>query len=348
MMGFSFLAGIVLGCLTIARLGDVYGRKPIFRLGLIMHLVLMITITFLTTQSILVLYVLLVLFGMSVTARYYVGYSYNIEMQPLYAWAFVSTFMFLAESLVYILVCFYFMVISKNWVYVQVPNIALTVLGICFLTKMPESPKFLLSQGKTLEATEVLKKIAEINGHYPEDFDKFELSLARPGSHTSMAAPTAESSGKGPDLSELRENKTLKSNLFGCIIIFSMNAFNFYLLTFFMKYFPGSIFSNTLAFAFSDVVAFILSGFMVSRMSIKYTYKVAFIVSFTGGVLFIFFETIFGLVLSGANMTVIVAIMACLCRMGGTMAFNIGYISVPRRFPVKFQSTVYAIVPYLQ
>ena len=55
----------------------------------------------------------------------------------------------------------------------------------------------------------------------------------------------------------------MKSNLLGCIVIFSMNAFNFYLLTFTMKYFPGSIFSNSLAFAFSDVIAFALSGFLI-------------------------------------------------------------------------------------
>ena len=30
--------------------------------------------------------------------------------------------------------------------------------------------------------------------------------------------------------------------------------------------------------------------------------------------------------------------------MGVTMAFNLGYISVPRLFPIKFQSTVYAVV----
>ena len=96
------------------------------------------------------------------------------------------------------------MAISKNWVYVQVPNIALTVLGICFLTKMPESPRFLLAQGKTEEALEVLRKIAAINGRGPEEFDGIELGLARPGSQTSLDAPTSESSGKSPGLSELR------------------------------------------------------------------------------------------------------------------------------------------------
>ena len=85
MMGFSFLIGIVLGCITIARLGDVYGRKPIYMLGLLMHLAFSVCICFLTTQSYIILYTLLVFFGMSVTARYYVGYSFNLEMQPMYA-----------------------------------------------------------------------------------------------------------------------------------------------------------------------------------------------------------------------------------------------------------------------
>lgn len=125
-----------------------------------------------------------------------------------------------------------------------------------------------------------------------------------------------------------------------------MNAFNFYLLTFTMKYFSGSIFSNSLAFAFSDVVAFTLSGFIIKRMSIISGYKIAFIISFAGGVLFVLFETVSALIFSGADMTVLVALLACLCRMGGTMAFNIGYISVPRLFPIKFQSTVYAIVNF--
>ena len=80
MMGVSFLVGIVVGCLTIARLGDVYGRKPIFKLGLYMHLAFSVCICFLQTQNFFVIYTLLLIFGMSVTARYYVGYSFNIEM----------------------------------------------------------------------------------------------------------------------------------------------------------------------------------------------------------------------------------------------------------------------------
>ena len=75
-------------------------------------------------------------------------------------------------------------------------------------------------------------------------------------------------------------------------------------------------------------------------------FKIAFMISFAGGVLFVLFGTVNALIFSGANTTVLVALLACLCRLGGTMAFNIGYISVPRLFPTKFQSTVYAIVNF--
>ena len=145
-MGFSFLFGIVLGCLTVARLGDVYGRKPIYKLGLWMNLGFAICIVFLRTSSYVILYSLLLLFGMSLTARYYVGYSFNIEMQPKSHQPLVSTIQFLSESLVYTFICLYFMWFSKNWVYLQIPNIGLTLLGILFLYGVPETPRFLLAQ----------------------------------------------------------------------------------------------------------------------------------------------------------------------------------------------------------
>jgi MFS family permease len=78
LIGALFLVGIVVGCSTLTRLGDKLGRKPIYILGLLMHIFFMIGILISTVKT--VSYVLLFIFGMSVTARYYVGYTYNLEM----------------------------------------------------------------------------------------------------------------------------------------------------------------------------------------------------------------------------------------------------------------------------
>jgi MFS family permease len=143
LVGAFFLLGIVIGCSTLTRLGDVYGRKPIYILGLVMHLSVMIGI--LISRVAIIDYFLLFTFGMSVTARYYVGYTYNVEMQPKSHYILVSTSMFLFESVVYLFSTFYFRFISSRWQYLQIPNVLLTIMGIIFMFSMPESPRFLLS-----------------------------------------------------------------------------------------------------------------------------------------------------------------------------------------------------------
>jgi len=80
LIGALFLVGIVVGCSTLTRLGDVYGRKPIYMLGIGLHLFFMVGILWTTSQ--IFAYFLLFVFGLSVTTRYYVGYTYNLEMQP--------------------------------------------------------------------------------------------------------------------------------------------------------------------------------------------------------------------------------------------------------------------------
>lgn len=162
LIGALFLLGIVVGCSTLTRLGDVYGRKPIYLLGLFMHIFFMIGIIWSTNKFIS--YFLLFIFGMSVTARYYVGYTYNLEMQPKSQYVLVSTTMFMFESMVYFFICIYFRYIAKNWVVLQVPNLIFAISGIIFLLMMPESPKFLIAQKKFDEARLVFQWIGLKNG----------------------------------------------------------------------------------------------------------------------------------------------------------------------------------------
>ena len=129
-----------------------------------------------------------------------------------------------------------------------------------------------------------------------------------------------------PDFKEMFYDPKLKSNLIGAVILWSMCSFNFYMLTFFMKYFPGNIFENSLCFAVSDLLAFTLSGLVIKYTSVPRGYRLAFLISSCGGGLYILFKSV----------TSLIPIFLCLSRIGVTMAFNMGYISVPRLFPIKF------------
>ena len=161
--------------------------------------------------------------------------------------------------------------------------------------------------------------------------------LDRPGQTDDDDADEEESKievAAKPDFMDMWREPKLRQNLLGCILLWSMCSFNFYMLTFFMKYFPGNIFENSLCFAFSDLVAFTVSGLVIRYSSVVSGYRLAFLISSIGGVFYMLFS----------NIPVLIPVFLCMSRMGVTMAFNMGYISVPRLFPTKFQSTVYAVV----
>ena len=78
LIGASFVCGIVVGSVTLTRLGDIYGRKPLYMVGLWMHLTS--TLIFLVVSNTYILFILLFYFGASVTAKLYVGYNYLKEI----------------------------------------------------------------------------------------------------------------------------------------------------------------------------------------------------------------------------------------------------------------------------
>lgn len=115
-------------------------------------------------KTVIVVYFCLFMLGISITARYYVGYTYNLEFQPKSAQVFVSTVQFTSESIVYLLDITYFVYISNNWVYLQIPNLVLTGVGIVFVILMPESPRFLVASKQYDKARLVFARMAKTNG----------------------------------------------------------------------------------------------------------------------------------------------------------------------------------------
>jgi len=65
--GSFFLLGMVIGCLTFARLGDIHGRKPIFIIGMTIILFVMLAMTF--THNYLFVYFLLFCYGIACAGK---------------------------------------------------------------------------------------------------------------------------------------------------------------------------------------------------------------------------------------------------------------------------------------
>ena len=128
-------------------------------------------------------------------------------------------------------------------------------------------------------------------------------------------------------------------------LIWLLSSFNFYLITFYLKSFPGNVYINSACFATADMVAFLSSGIILSKTTIRqgltFSYSLSCIASFT--YLFMYRK-------ADTNDTIrdyVIPLIIAFCRIGGSMSYNIGYISVARLFPTEYVSTVFGIVNFV-
>ena len=230
------------------------------------------------------------------------------------------------EAVVSLLICIYFDFISKYWIPLQYPNLALTFIGFVYVWYMPETPRFLVSVKKFDQARLVFARMAKING--------FSVNTNTFIFENEIQDEVIEE-GKQPTWRDIwNESPTLRRNLIWSIILYMEATFNYYLLTFYLKYFPGNIFENAGIYALSDFAAFIIAGVVLKFLSISNSFRVCLTLAFTGGMLY----------LCTSNKANLVPLFICLCRVGQTMTYNVAVISVNRLFPTKFISTAYGVV----
>ena len=80
LIGSCFFIGTFVGSFILPRLADIIGRKPMFILGLVLYIVAVVGM--MLASDVRVLFLLLVLGGISETGRYYVAYVYAVEIMP--------------------------------------------------------------------------------------------------------------------------------------------------------------------------------------------------------------------------------------------------------------------------
>ena len=145
MIGSSFFLGTFLGSFILPRLADIYGRKAMFIVGLVLYIATVVGLILAT--DLYVLYALLVMGGVSETGRYYVAYVYAVEIMSKKAQNLAGLSIFMIFSISKIVICLYFFISSsKNWVHMA--YIALILATYSLVTTiffLPESPRFLES-----------------------------------------------------------------------------------------------------------------------------------------------------------------------------------------------------------
>ena len=144
LIGSMFFLGTFLGSFILPRAADVYGRKPLFLIGLALYIGVAIALIF--VENLYTLYVLMFLGGISETGRYYVAYVYIVEMMPAKVQDAFGIYIFFVFAFAMTWIALQFWFITKD---VFVNNyIALAMAGFSWITVIffvPESPRFLFS-----------------------------------------------------------------------------------------------------------------------------------------------------------------------------------------------------------
>jgi len=78
-------------------------------------------------------------------------------------------------------------------------------------------------------------------------------------------------------------------NLVLMATFWTISSFNYYIITFYLKYIPGNIYINTSLSCTAEVCAQISSGFVMNKFGVKLSFIIAFILAATGGLFLVIF-----------------------------------------------------------
>ena len=162
MIAASALLGMSISCLFIPRMGDLYGRKPLYVIALAMQIPVYTCLCLF--KKMMPMYITTFFLGPTVTGRMACGFLLLLESVPKKNQAIVGAMLMVAEGSTQIIWTIYFVWINHNAFYFVYFTIILNffaVLGCYFVT---ESPRYLFGMERFEECKKVLMIYARRNG----------------------------------------------------------------------------------------------------------------------------------------------------------------------------------------
>lgn len=255
LIGSMYFFGLAGSAIVLPRLSDLFGRKRIYFISMAAHLA--VYLVFLLSTSLTLNIVMMFFFGSLSVVRASIGYIYMQEFTPVAQQSIVGTLVQVITGTISILACIYFYFISPWWRPFQIFAWALNLVIVGCVFLVPESPKYLLSKKRFAEARVSLRYIAKVNKRDPAVVERmvFEGETA-----SAVSAENEEASKLTGGLSDLIKIKRHLINLVIMAVVWIASAFNYFLINFKMKSFPGNIYVNTSIASGSEIVAYILAG----------------------------------------------------------------------------------------
>jgi MFS family permease len=120
-------------------------------------------------------------------------------------------------------------------------------------------------------------------------------------------------------------------------IIWCALIVNYYIVAFYLKYFPGSIFVNSFSMAGSDILSYLLAGIVVKKFGLTYSVIISLITAALGALLYLFLS----------SYEFFIPVFIVLCRVGNSMLLNIMYVKNSTLFPTQFAASSFGILNFI-
>jgi len=254
LIGSAFFAGTFVGSFFLPRLSDVYGRKPIHLLGLMIFVAVVFSSFFM--KSIGMSYFLLFMGGISEAGRYYVAYIWCVEFFPRRAQTKVGLAIFTVFGISMTLIGLRFWFVAPRvWTWNAYVSIVLALFSftMCALWT-PESPRFLHSHQLYDEAGTVMQQINKTN--------KKEKGAEFRFTSDEDASSQIELTGT---LRELWGNRKLRCNLLIMMVEWSYSSFAFFVVPFYIAKVDGNMYLFSICTAVAELFSVVICLVVINK-----------------------------------------------------------------------------------
>ena len=103
-------------------------------------------------------------------------------------------------------------------------------------------------------------------------------------------------------------------------VFWTSGSFNYYIMTFYIKYIPGNIYVNTCLSSIAEVSAYFGAAYVMKAFGTKLSYIISFILAAAGGIFMVIFFNADDL---------LIAVFVLFAKFGISFVFNLSYLATP-------------------
>jgi Na+/melibiose symporter-like transporter len=176
-----------------------------------------------------------------------------------------------------------FKYVTKDWLGPQ--TVCMAVIGVACVISwrwMPESPVYLVRTGRYEAAREAMDRIADINERDRVRWGEVRFKEEASNEESECLVQKGVSGDRMDqryDIKNLTNDKRQYSNLVIMNVVWSSTSFGFYLISYYMKYIPGDIYTNVIMSSLADCGSSFISAWLGTKLGHKKALAVSFILS---------------------------------------------------------------------